>query len=342
MRYLWAATAFPMAELSSLDSTHLVRFIWDRRRTFVAVGFGATVLGAAAALLMESQFKSTVVMFATPQHSIGEQFYEEIKRNDLLEYGETEDAERLLQILNSDRIRTRIIEKYDLWTHYDIAPGSPGSATLLGREYASNVESQLTRYGSVQVTVYDRDPKRAADMANDIAFLADSVSNRLRNDRAREAFRYAEASFQQVQGEIQAMEDSLGVLYRKGVYDYPTQIEGLNEQYATALNEGRKANAEAIRQQMAELSTFANAFNKLANLLEAAYEREAVLKRRYELMRLDAETQMPAAFVVDYASPADKKSRPVRWLIVVLTTASALAATLLVLLAHSTLRKPAA
>jgi hypothetical protein len=59
-------------------------------------------------------------------------------------------------------------------------------------------------------------------------------------------------------------------------------------------------------------------------------------------MRLDAETQMPAAFVVDYASPADKKSRPVRWLIVVITTASALAATLLALLAMESLRKPTA
>jgi hypothetical protein len=51
---------------------------------------------------------------------------------------------------------------------------------------------------------------------------------------------------------------------------------------------------------------------------------------------------MPAAFVVDYASPADKKSRPVRWLIVVITTASALAATLLALLAMESLRKPTA
>ena len=105
---------------SQLNSTHLLRFIFDRLKTFIAIGVGAAVLSSAVALMMEEQFKSTVIMFATPQHSIGEQFYEEIKRNDLLEYGETEDAERLLQILNSDRIRTRIIQKYDLWLHYDI------------------------------------------------------------------------------------------------------------------------------------------------------------------------------------------------------------------------------
>ena len=323
---------------ASIDSSHLLRFIYDRRKTFAMIGLVATVLSSAIALVMEEQYKSTVVMFATPQHSIGEQFYEEIKRNDLLEYGETEDAERLLQILNSDRIRTRIIEKYDLWSHYDINRESAGAQALLGKEYNSNVDAQLTRFGSIQVNVFDRSPQQAADMANDIAFLADSVANRLRNDRAREALGYAKSSLEQVQGEITDMEDQLGRLYELGVYDFATQIEGLNEQYATAIAKGSNANAEKIRQQMAEISHYANEFNKLSNLIEAAYEREAILKKRFELMKLDAETQMPSAFIVDYAAPADKKSKPIRWLIVVLSVASTMVFALLGLLAAENLK----
>ena len=280
-------------------------------------------------------------MFATPQHSIGEQFYEEIKRNDLLEYGETEDAERLLQILNSDRIRNRIIQKYDLWKHYDIEQASAGAQSLLGKQYNSNVDARLTRYGSIEVAVLDRDPKQAADMANDIAFLADSVANRLRNERAQEALVYAGSSLSQVQEEIQSMETRLGKLYELGVYDFATQIEGLNEQYATALAKG-SGNAEKIRRQMAEISLHANDFNKLSNLIEAAYDREAILKKRFELMKLDAETQMPSAFIVDSAAPADKKSKPIRWLIVAMTVASTLALALLILLAAENLKEPQA
>lgn len=321
-----------------LQSTHLLRFIADRLRSFIAIGIGAAVLSSIAALMMEEQFKSTVIMFATPQHSIGEQFYEEIKRNDLLEYGETEDAERLLQILNSDRIRTRIISKYDLWTHYDINRTEPGAQAMLGKEYNSNVDARLTRFGSIEVSVLDRDPQRAANMANDIAFLADSVANRLRNDRAGEALGYAKSSLEQVQAEISSMEDELGELYGLGVYDFATQIEGLNEQYATAIAKGANTNAEKIRQQMAQLSNYANQFNKLSNLIEAAYEREAILKKRFELMKLDAETQMPSAFVVDYAAPADKKSKPIRWLIVVMSVASTLVFALLAMLAAENLK----
>lgn len=323
---------------SQLNSSHLLRFIFDRRRTFILIGAAAAVLSSVAALLMEEQFKSTVIMFATPQHSIGEQFYEEVKRNDLLEYGETEDAERLLQILNSDRIRSRIIEKYDLWSHYDIDRSEAGAQAMLGKEYNSNVDARLTRYGSIEVSVLDREPQRAADMANDIAFLADSVANRLRNDRAGDALGYARSSLEQVQQEITSMEDDLGKLYELGVYDFATQIEGLNEQYATAIAKGANANAEKIRRQMAEISQYANEFNKLSNLIEAAYEREAILKKRFELMKLDAETQMPSAFVVDYAAPADKKAKPIRWLIVVMSVASTLVFALLILLGAENLK----
>lgn len=326
---------------STLNSTHLLRFIFDRRKTFLIIGIVSAGLSSAAALLMEEQFKSTVIMFATPQHSIGEQFYEEIKRNDLLEYGETEDAERLLQILNSDRIRNRIIQKYDLWKHYDVEQTSAGAQSLLGKEYNSNVDARLTRYGSIEVAVFDRVPQQAADMANDIAFLADSVANRLRNERAQEALVYAGSSLNQVQEEIQSMETRLGKLYELGVYDFATQIEGLNEQYATALAKG-SGNAEKIRRQMAEISLHANDFNKLSNLIEAAYDREAILKRRFELMKLDAETQMPSAFIVDSAAPADKKSKPIRWLIVAMSVVSTLALALLILLAAENLKEPQA
>ena len=328
-----------MTNETAFDSSDLLHFIYRKRRAFFALGLASAIISSVASLLMQEQFRSSVILFATPQHSIGEQFYEEVKRNDLLEYGETEDAERLLQILNSDRIRSRIIEKYDLWQHYDIDRTAPGARTALMLEYGSNVDANLTRYGSIEVSVLDSDPQVAANMANDMAFLADSVSNKLRNDRARDALKYAAASFQQVQDEIQEMERKISVLHGLGLYEFETQIGGLNEQYATAMAEGNLRTAELIRQQMAELSQHATEFSKLTSLIEAAYDREAVLKKRYELMKLDAETQLASAFVVDYAAPADKKAKPIRWLIVVVSVAATCAFGLLGLLAAENIKR---
>lgn len=328
-----------MKQEPGLDSSHLLHFIYRKRKSFIVLGVASAVLSSIVSLLMEEQFRSSVILFATPQHSIGEQFYEEVKRNDLLEYGETEDAERLLQILNSDRIRSRVIEKYNLWDHYEIDRSAPGARSALMEEYSSNVDANLTRYGSIEVSVLDADPQVAADIANDIAFLADSVANQLRNERARAALKYAAASYEQVQEEIEGMEREIGVLHGLGLYEFETQIGGLNEQYATAMAEGNLRNAELIRQQMAELSQHATQFSKLTSLIEAAYEREAVLKKRYELMKLDAETQLASAFVVDYAAPADKKAKPIRWLIVVVSVVATCAFGLLALLAVENIQR---
>jgi len=307
---------------TSLGSTNLIVFLYQWRKVIIGLCFLAAVASSIASFIIEEKFKSSVTMFATPQHSIGEQFYEEQKKEDLLEFGEKEDAERLLQILNSDRIRNRVIEKYNLWEHYDISPSAPGANTIMGKEYNSNVSSKLTRYGSILVEVLDKSDTLAALMANDIAFLLDSVSNELRNGRAMEAFLYAKNSLEQVQGEIRLLEDSMATIRSYGVYDYFTQIETLSEQYGTAIVNGQPKRAEQIRQQMEEISQFGNIYNKLDALLEAAYEREEVLKKRYDLMYLDATSQLPSKFVVDYAAVSDKKAYPVRWLIVVMSVAA--------------------
>jgi hypothetical protein len=303
--------------MSQTDS-QLISRIWSWRKTLIIAGFGGALLSAAASLMMEEEFQSQVILFALPQQSIGAQFYEEVKTDDILEFGETEDAERLLQVLNSDRIRRRVIEHFNLWDHYEIDRSERGSQAAMSKEYAGKVNASLTRYGSIVIDVFDKDPMVARDMANEISALMDSVSNQLRNDRAGEAFLYARQSLEGTQREILEMEDELGELRGKGIYDFPTQIEGLNEQYATALAEGKPSRAESIRQKMEELAPYANLYNKLVTKLESAYEQEAILKKRYDLNRLDANSQMPAAFIVDRATASDKKARPVRWLVTVI------------------------
>ena len=304
----------------------------------VVAGALGGIISAAATFLIEPEFQSSVVLFALPQQSIGAQFYEVEKREDILAYGETEDAERLLQILNSDRVRRRIIEKYDLWSHYEIERGEAGAQAAMAKVYAGKVDAALTRYGSIRIDVFDKEPLMARDIANDIANLTDSVSNQLRNDRAMEAFRYAKQSLEQHQKGIERMEDRLANLRREGVYDYPVQIEGLNEQYATALAEGQPSRAANILGKMEQLAPFATEFNQLTTKLEDAFEQEAVLKKRFDLNKLDAESQIPAAFVVDRAAVADKKARPIRWLITVMGAVSVALAALVFLLFRDAVR----
>ena len=322
-----------------MESTHLLVFIYRNLKTLIAVGFLAAVAASGVSLMLDEYYESTVVMFATSQHSLGEQFFEETKKNDLLAYGETEDAERLLQILNSHRIRNRIIEKYDLYTHYNIDPTEPGAKTDMALTYGSNVSANLTRFGSIRVQVLDTDPELARDMANDMAFLVDSVANSMRNERANEAYKLALGALAQTLEQIAQAEDSLATLHALGIYDFETQVEGLTAQYGMAVASGRSAAANTLKKDLERLGTLANGYNNLSAYLEAAYEQQSLLKKRVELMRVDAETQLSSSFIVDYASAADKKAKPVRWLIVVMTSVVAVGAAFLAMLAWDTLQR---
>ena len=322
-----------------MESTHLLVFIYRNLKTLIAVGFMAAVAASGVSLMLDEYYESTVVMFATSQHSLGEQFFEETKKNDLLAYGETEDAERLLQILNSHRIRNRIIEKYDLYTHYNIDPSEPGAKTDMALTYGSNVSANLTRFGSIRVQVLDTDPELARDMANDMAFLVDSVANSMRNERANEAYKLALGALAQTSEQIAQAEDSLASLHALGIYDFETQVEGLTAQYGMAVASGRSAAANTLKKDLERLGTLANGYNNLSAYLEAAYEQQSLLKKRVELMRVDAETQLSSSFIVDYASAADKKAKPIRWLIVVMTSVVAVGAAFLAMLAWDTLQR---
>ncbi len=322
-----------------MESTHLLVFIYRNLKTLIAVGLLAAVAASGVSLMLDEYYESTVVMFATSQHSLGEQFFEETKKNDLLAYGETEDAERLLQILNSHRIRNRIIEKYDLYTHYNIDPSEPGAKADMALTYGSNVSANLTRFGSIRVQVLDTDPELARDMANDMAFLVDSVANSMRNERANEAYKLAIGALAQTSEQIAQAEDSLATLHALGIYDFETQVEGLTAQYGMAVASGRSAAANTLKKDLERLGTLANGYNNLSAYLEAAYDQQSLLKKRVELMRVDAETQLSSSFIVDYASAADKKAKPVRWLIVVMTSVVAVGAAFLAMLAWDTLQR---
>ena len=66
--------------------------------------------------------------------------------------------------------------------------------------------------------------------------------------------------------------------------------------------ESLSAYARQFLGKMEKLAPYATEFNQLTTKLEDAFEQEAVLKKRFDLNKLDAESQIPAAFVVDRAA----------------------------------------
>src|SRR5574338_1376577 len=111
-------------ESAYLESTSLL-FLLVRWRKPLAIVMLSTLIAAfifSGPSFIEPKYKSTVILFPSATNSISKAILEDSysEKQDILAFGEEEQAEQMLQILNSDEIREAIIKKFDLFTHYKI------------------------------------------------------------------------------------------------------------------------------------------------------------------------------------------------------------------------------
>src|ERR1700749_742294 len=91
------------------DSTSLFEFFWRWRKPLIVIGLAAAIISSGISYLIHERFKSTVIMFPVQSNAIAKALLTDDMsgKQDVLQFGEEEQAEQLLQILNSDEIRTR-------------------------------------------------------------------------------------------------------------------------------------------------------------------------------------------------------------------------------------------
>ncbi|MBQ1653561.1 MAG: hypothetical protein II060_07220, partial [Bacteroidales bacterium] len=93
------------------------------------------------------RYKSTVVLYPANSTSVSQTLAtDENTERGLLQFGEKEEVEQMMQMLQSNDIRNRIIEKYNLIEHYRIDPDTKYLYTKLYDKYEDNVKISRTEY----------------------------------------------------------------------------------------------------------------------------------------------------------------------------------------------------
>jgi capsular polysaccharide biosynthesis protein len=307
---------------SDFDSTNLVAFIYKWRKVLLIVAAATAVISAIVSYTITPKYKSTVIMFPAQTNSISKALLNDnaVGHEDILSFGEEEESEQMLQILNSDNIRSRICEKFDLLKHYNVDENDKYKYTNLFKEYDSNISFERTEFLSVKVTVMDKDPQMAADIANEIAMLLDTTKTSMQRTRAKAGLVIVEQQYFGMKAEIKAMNDSLKVLRSLGINDYETQSQAFNEQYAMALAKGNEKGAKQLEEKMEVLSKYGGAYVTLREELENQLKQLTILKTKYEEAKVDATQNLASKFIVNNAYKAEKKAYPIRWLIVTVST----------------------
>lgn len=299
----------------NFNSVDLLIYIWKKRAILIGVGLIAGIASIIISLMITPMFQSSVIMFPASSASVSRDLLSQSYsgRQDIHSFGEEQQAEQLLQVLHSEQIRSRIIEKYNLLEHYEIEPDEKYPLTRLYDTYRANMNFRLTEFMSVEISVMDKDPEYAANMANDIAALVDTVYNIMKKERAREALRLVEREYVEAEQKLVALRDSLNLL---------------SEQVSKKLKMGGDASNNLVR----ALSENGALYISMINLVRSETSLVTSLSLKYKEARLEAEQNLPHKFVVEEAYPAEKKAYPKKSLIVIVSTFASLLFALIVLI----------
>ena len=239
-------------------------------------------------------------------------------------YSDESETEQMLQIINSQSIADSVIEKYDLWSDYGIERNYQFAKTYMMLEYHDKIKISKTPYEAVSITVLDKDPQVACNIAKDILNFYDQKVAKLHRDKAKEVVDMYAHQLELKQQDLDTMKARLSYLGTNfGLANYERQSQEITKGY---INGSAKA-AELKR----NLELYGPESIDLENKIIAEATAFVDVKLDYEQQLRIYNADLTFSNIITEPYPADKKSYPVRWVVVALSALGAFLITLLVL-----------
>lgn len=303
----------------------------------------AAIVSALVSLALPNVFASTAVFLPTtpastdPDRLLGEA--DGVTRTALGLETRPEDLDRIITIGTSQPVAELIIKKFGLYEHYKAGqPGDPASDNYVLNEFASNLSIEHNERDAIELRFMDQDRQLAANIANALVGIIDSVNQQLTLDNRRTVHDLYRQRYQAVRDTFEVNRRALrAARQRYGIFDHEMQGRYLAKELLeteTALHQaegGGSGSVAGLRRAMRgltradggsviNLENFVNGVDSVRMLdtrVKDLAGRLAVAQAVYEAADVSIRGRVSSLYVVQKAYPATRKSKPVRWLIVV-------------------------
>ena len=303
------------------DNQRILNLIWKRKFHFILIGIVAIVLSGifSGPKFIKPKFKSTARIYPT----------------NLWVLSEESETEQMLEILSSQDIKLKMFDAFDLHDVYHISKDDPYYLTYMLDAYNTNVSASKTEYETVEIKVMDYLPQRAADMCDSIIHFYNRKVGEMHKAKDWEMVEIAQKHLQKKYLEFDTLVNNLNSIRKEyGIIDFVNQVPEVTRGYMNALATGRGSTTDAqkIQRLYDNLSEKGAEALWLESQLRYTIQDIDSLKTQYEIYLNEYEKDITYCHIVEYPIPADKKSYPVRWLIVAFSTVAAVFFSLLVFL----------
>ncbi len=169
---------------NNFDHRATIRFFRRWWKVLVIVGVVAAVASLVISLLIKPLYKSSAVIFPTNSNRLSKAVMDYHYSLDFMDYGIERDCEYCIQILSSKRMQKAVCDHFNLMEHYAIPADDAHRLFKLDEQYRSNISVRRTEFLGVEIGVLDQDPQWAADIANYMAMMYDTLCHEIHHERA--------------------------------------------------------------------------------------------------------------------------------------------------------------
>jgi tyrosine-protein kinase Etk/Wzc len=188
----------------------------------------ALVGSVGIALLLSNYYQATTIFYAASADLFkADKIFGTVTQG-VDYYGAGPDIDRILTIGQSQELVTYMVKKFNLNAHYDIDTSKQDAPFKVSEAFLKLYNIQKTKLDAIELTVEDKDPKFAAQMATEARKKISDIAERLIKDSQQKMISTFEENISYKQHELITMGDSLQRLRKiYGIYNAKAQSEAL-------------------------------------------------------------------------------------------------------------------
>jgi capsular polysaccharide biosynthesis protein len=299
------------------NNERIFKALWKWKKHLAIVVLSAIVLSSiiSSPLFIKPKFKSSGKAYPVNTQK----------------YSEESESEQMLEDIRSTDNKFRLIEAFHLDKVYKISKSDPLYKTYILAEFDKNVSFKKTEFETIEIKVLDVNPQRASDMVDSLIVYFDQLLQHQFSIKYYEVANIAKRDLEHKKAEIDSVQTLLSEMSQKyNILDYDAQVEAATVGLMDAA--ARKGDVKPAKELLEGLKEKGFEFKRLSNQLYSFEHVADSLKIQYDLGISQGSKKITYSIIVERPFPADKKSYPVRWLIVLLSTLAALTASVVTVL----------
>jgi len=241
-------------------------------------------------------------------------------------YSEESETEQMLQILNAQDIKDSIIKKFDLARHYEIDSNYKYYKTALMYEYKEKVSISKTPYESVQIEVLDKDPDTAMLMVSSILDFYNKKVRKMHVSKYAEVIDMYENQLQRKRNTLDSLKTLMIELGTEhGLIQYESESQEIMRGYLKTVygNNASQINTKEVERLFVNMQNYGGQLVEVVKMIENEATSYVNVKIDYEMALRFYNSDLTYSNIVTHPFPADKKSYPIRWLVVVVVALAA-------------------